>query len=398
MENKEENNLNGVSFSKDIDKNNIKYEDEINMMDFFGIFYKRKYFIIFGSFLPALFIALILFLYPKDYKVTYTYDIGQNGIDYDMLLEKVYGEEECDSLITMLKNNELSEKEQTKLIESFYGAENLNKLRIKLMENGYDKYAQEISKAKIQLGFQKSLLNITIIGRHQEELKKISTIVKNNLEAHLLIYFKSKELNNDIVLLKADMAEIEKDSFNLEMELDRKKAILHRLRNINSSDSNNIPQSFVLHFDNIRGNSEFLPMEYQIQVIDANIIYIEETLFSNQKKYDYYNTLISLSENLLEKIKNNASSFNTAQEFTIFVANSVSNYTKTELNDFVTAYIQNISNIVFNNIPLEEKPAISVIQRDIVKKSIVVCAVLLMTTTLIAFLKEAVQKNKHIVT
>ena len=145
-------------------------------------------------------------------------------------------------------------------------------------------------------------------------------------------------------------------------------------------------------------NSEFLPWEYQIQAIDANIIYIEENLLSNQKKYDYYNTLMSLSENLLEKIRNSSSSLNTTQEFSVFVASTIDDYTKIELGDYVTAYIQKIENIVFNNTPLVEEPAISLIPRGIVRKSIVICAVLLMVTTLIAFLKEAAQKNKHIVT
>jgi len=248
------------------------------------------------------------------------------------------------------------------------------------------------------LGIQNSLLNITIVGRPQEDLKKISTIIKDNLEAHLLMYFNSKVLNNDIILLKAEMAEIEKDIFSLEMELDRKKAILQKLRNINSPDSNNMPQNIVLHFDNVRGSSEFLPWEYQIQIIDTNIIYIEEFLLSNQKKYDYYNTLMSLSENLLEKIKNNASSFNTAQEFSMFIASTIGNYTKTELNDYVNAYIQKIESVKFNNTLLVEEPRISLIPRNIVKKSFVVCALLLMITTLIAFLIEAVQKNKHLVT
>ena len=397
MENKEKSNLNSASFSKDIDKKDNKYEDEINLMDFLGIFYKRKSFIFFGSLLPALLVGLILFFCPKVYKVTYTYDIGQNIIDC-MLLEKLSDKEEFDNLKTILQNSELSEKEQTILIESFYGTENLNKLAIKLKENDYNKYAQEISKEKIQLGFQNSLLNITIVDGYQEELKKISTIVKNNLEAYLSMYFKTKELNNNIVLLQADMTLIERDTFNLEMELERKKAILNKLRTINSSDSNNTSQNIVLHLDNIRSNSEFLPWEYQIRAIDANIIYIEETLLSNQKKYNYYNTLKSLSENLLENIKNNASSFNTAQEFSVFITGTISNYAKTELNDYVNAYIQKIGNIIYSNTPLVEEPEISQIPRGIVKKSVVVCTVLLMITTLIAFLKEAVRKNKQIVT
>ena len=38
----------------------------------------------------------------------------------------------------------------------------------------------------------------------------------------------------------------------------------------------------------------------------------------------------------LEKIKNNAPSLNTAQEFSLFMANTSGNYTKTEFNDYQT--------------------------------------------------------------
>ena len=190
------------------------------------------------------------------------------------------------------------------------------------------------------------------------------------------------------------MDEIQKDAFNLEMELEGKKATLQKLRSINSADSNTAPQNIVLHIDNIRDNSEFLPWEYQIRAIEANIIYIEEAILSNKKKYDRYNTLRSLSENLLKDTKNNASSFNTAQEFSSFVTDMMHSYRKTELNDFIPAYEQKEENAILKIYPLAETPKVSSIPRDIFKKSFIICAVLLMVTTLIAFLMESVKKTK----
>jgi hypothetical protein len=167
---------------------------------------------------------------------------------------------------------------------------------------------------------------------------------------------------------------------------------------MNSVDSNNVPKNIVLHFDSVRGNNEFLPWEYQIQAIEANIIYTEEALQTNQKKYNYYNALLSLSENLLNEIKNNTLSYNTAQEFFSFLTNTIGKYKDTELNDYIDAYVHKTESVISNNTPLVENPRIYQIPKGIVKKSFIICVVLLMATTLVAFLMEAAQKNKHLFT
>ena len=126
------------------DKNDT-HKDEIDLMDFFRIIYKRKGFILLCSVIPALLVGLVLLISPKDYKTTYTYDLGQDEIDYKMLLGEPGGEANLDVIAAKLKNDELSEKDRRILIERFYRTENLNKLAEKLRANGYDEYAQGIS-------------------------------------------------------------------------------------------------------------------------------------------------------------------------------------------------------------------------------------------------------------
>jgi uncharacterized protein involved in exopolysaccharide biosynthesis len=41
------------------------YADEINLIDYFRVLWKRRYFIVLGSVLPALIVGLILFLRPR---------------------------------------------------------------------------------------------------------------------------------------------------------------------------------------------------------------------------------------------------------------------------------------------------------------------------------------------
>jgi uncharacterized protein involved in exopolysaccharide biosynthesis len=55
------------------------YEDEINLADYLLVLWKRKYLILPGSVLPALIVGLILFFSPRNYKVTYVYDVKDQG-------------------------------------------------------------------------------------------------------------------------------------------------------------------------------------------------------------------------------------------------------------------------------------------------------------------------------
>ena len=374
------------------DKNDT-HKDEIDLMDFFRIIYKRKGFILLCSVIPALLVGLVLLISPKDYKTTYTYDLGQDEIDYKMLLGEPGGEANLDVIAAKLKNDELSEKDRRILIERFYRTENLNKLAEKLRANGYDEYAQGISRAKVQLKILETMLNITIVGRDREDVQGISSIVRDNFETHLLTYFALKILNNNIIQLEARTADIEGKKFNLELELDRTKSIIEKLKNMASTDSNHVPEGIVLHIDNVRGNREILPWSYQVQAADANIIYLEETIRTNQKKYNHYQALLSLSENLSDEIKNKASLYNAAEEFYSFLTDTLGKYKDTELNEYINAYIHKIENVISKNTPWAERPNIYPIPRGAIKKSSIVFAALFMITIIITFFLEAARKS-----
>jgi uncharacterized protein involved in exopolysaccharide biosynthesis len=55
------------------------YEDEISLVDYVLILWKRKDLILPGSVLSALIVGLILFFSPRNYKVTYVYDVKDQG-------------------------------------------------------------------------------------------------------------------------------------------------------------------------------------------------------------------------------------------------------------------------------------------------------------------------------
>ena len=52
------------------------YEDEIDMIDYFRVLWKRKYLIVLGSVLPALVVALVIISWPRSYQIDYIYDVN----------------------------------------------------------------------------------------------------------------------------------------------------------------------------------------------------------------------------------------------------------------------------------------------------------------------------------
>jgi len=363
------------------------FEDEIDLIDYFRIVWKRKYFIVLGSVLPALIVFIFISFSPRDYKLTFLYDIGLTEKSYKTLLDKFYSSENLDKLTAKLKGNELNEYWQ-----GIIGSNVKFEVSPSYFRNNAAKATDVENLQKIQ-EVTGTLLAMTITGRPEREMQKFSSIVRDNFENILPIYDTKQELNTTIIDLKTEMADIEENKFDLELELKKKKAISEKLKKMEPAESNNVPGSIVLQFSRVDQNSEYLPLAYQIQATDANIIGFEETIRAKQDKYDYYKNLLSLNEMLFNQVKDKTSSYYTIQEFRSSLTDTLNNYEDKELIDYLNAYIKKIENMISINTPVVENPRISSIDKSARKKSTVVFAVLLMITTLTAFLLEGIQKR-----
>lgn len=369
------------------------FEDEIDLIDYFKVLWKWKYFIFLFAALPTLIFFSIFNYSPKDYTITYLYDSWLDKEPSKLLSSEFESIKDLYQLSVQSAEN-LLEKNRRILLDRFYSEENLDKLAARLRENSFDKYAQGISKTQIQLEITNLLLTLTIIGSPEQDMQRISSIVRDDFEKVIPIYAVREELSNVIAGFKAQMADIKDNSFSLELELERKRAILKKMKNLQPSDPNKIPGGIILQIDNISQNSEYLPLAYQIQAIDANIITIEENINANQKKYNYYKNLISLNDKLFEEIKTKTSSYYTIQEFHSFLTNMMGDYTEKELADYLNAYTKRIENMISINTPVIEKPSVYPVAKSAVKKSAVSFAALLMIASFIAFLLEAVQQRQ----
>ena len=369
------------------------FEDEIDLIDYFKVLWKWKYFIFLFAALPTFSVFLFYNYSPKDYTITYIYDTWFDKEASKMLSGEFNGIK--DSYQTQeLPKDKLLEKNRRILLDKFYSQENLDKLAGRLRENGFDEYAQGISKSQIKLEITDSLLTLTIIGRPVQDMQKISPIIRDDFEKVIPIYSVREELNSTIARLKAEMANIKENTYSLELELGRKRAILKKMKSLPPSDPNKMPGGIILQINEINQNSEYLPLAYQIQATDVNIIDIEETIEANQEKYNYYNNLISLNEKLLDEVKNKTSSYYTIQEFHSFLVNLMGDYTEKEFTDYLNAYTKRIENLVSIRTPVVEYTRIQSVPKSAVKKSAVSFAALLIIASFIAFLSEAVRQKQ----
>jgi hypothetical protein len=384
---------NKQSVSKNIVSNADSHGEEIDLLDYVRVLWKWKYFIFILTVLPTLIIFLIFNFLPSNYKVTYIYDTSF-GKDFPKLLSRKFESKKDSYQLHAQSEQELFEMNRRILLDQFYSKENLDKLAAKLRENGFDIYAQGITKSRIQLEISNTLSTLTIISQSEQDVWKISSIVRDDFEKAIPVYTVMEELNSIIAGFKAEIADIKENNFNMELELERKRAILEKMKNLQPSEPDKITGGIILQIDNLSQNSEYLPLAYQIQAIDANIITIEETIIANQKKYDYYKNLINLNEKLFDEVKNQISSYYTIQEFHSFLARMMNECTEKELADYLYAYTNRIENMISINTPVTDKPSVSPLPKDTVKKSMVSFLVFLIITSFIAFLLEAIQQRQ----
>jgi hypothetical protein len=414
------------------------FEDEINLIDYFRVVWKRKFFILLCSVLPALIVGLILLLGPRDYKVTYIYDVKDQSV-YDVRDRSVYDVRDRsvydvrdhsvydvkDRSIHGVSNWNLNEKNYTMLLDSFYSAENTGKIVSKLRENGLDRYAKLISRAQKEEELKKfidfevlpsyvnlskaritdpamleqigqlraHLLNMTIVARPKSDIPKISLVIRDNIENVVPLYSIEQGLIETIRGYRAQMADIEENKFGLEIELEGEKATLAKLKTVKTGASDKAEGNVILQFD-LGDRSEYLPLGYQTQAAESKILELEENINVNEQRYEYYKSLLGLNRKLFAELKRNVASYYTIQQFHSFLTGVVKDSKDKELIDYLSAYIKKIENRISASAPITESPRIYAVARGTVKKTAVVFAVLLMVTTFVAFLLEAVRKDR----
>jgi len=422
MEGSQNNISNNQPISKNVREETNIYEDEINLIDYFRILWKRKWFILLASIIPTLIVGLIIFFLPRDCTITYTYDVKDQYRDqYREQYRDQYGEQ-----TTMdVSSWNLDEKNYNVLLNRFYSKENLSRVIAKLQRGGFSEYAESISSAGgakdleklvkfealppyIDLAGVKEtdptmleqirqlralLLNVTIIGSPKKDISKISSVIRDNLENIIPVYLIAEQLNVAIREFRAKMADIEKNRFALQLALRKSNSILAKLKDVKTEALSQIGSDIMLQFD-VGGRSEYLPIECQIQTAEAGVIQLEETIKDNEKKYKYYKDLLSLNKRLLAGTKDKMIADYTIQQFHSYLIELAKGIEQEELKDYLSSYIKGVESRIAMSTPIVENPSIYAVSKGTVKKSGIVFAIALMLSVFAAFLLEGLKKSQ----
>jgi len=373
------------------------YEDEINLIDYFQVLWRRKWFIFLASVLPALIVGLAMFLGPRNYEISYTYNIGLGKKVFKVLEDKFYSSENLEKLVERLQKSGF-DKYAEKLAEA-KTAEDLKKLvSFKISPSYFEVIkpsgAKDVEQPQRIQQVQGTLLIMCVRAKSEKNIWQISSVCRKNFEQVIPLCSVREELNGEIINLKAKMAAIEETKYTLNMQLEREKSTLEKLKNLGSEGLGKLPSDIVLQFNNVGASSAYLPLPYQIQAAETQIINLEEQIRANKEMYTYYTDLLNLNEKLFGYVKKVMLSYSTLEQFHSFLTATLAEYKEQHLLDYLKAYIKRIENKVASVMPLVEKPKVYPIAKGTVKKSAIVFAIALMLSIFAAFLLEGLKKSR----
>jgi len=390
------------------------YEDEINLIDYFLILWKRKWFIFLASVLPALVVGLAMFLGPRDYKISYTYNVGLDEKAFKLLEGKFYSTENLEKLLEEQANNlndyakKIADTRTAKGLREFVSFEVLPSY-FKTPKPSEAKDLDELEKFQQARG---GLLIMHVTAQSKEHIRKTALVYRNNFEQVIPLYSEKEELNRKIIGFKEEMAGIEEARYMLNLQLERKKSTLEKLKNSGSEGLDKLPSDIILQFNiepskaknqdelqefqNVGGNSAYLPLPYQVQAAETQIINLEEQIRANKERYDYYTGLLKLNGKLFGHVEKLMPSYYTLGQFHVFLTDMLAEYKEDEqqLQDYLKAYIKIIENKISASAPVTVKPNVYPVAKGTVKKSTIVFAIALMLAVFTAFLLEGLKKSQ----
>ncbi len=375
------------------------YEDEINLMDYFFVLWKRKWFILLATLLPTLLIGIALFVYPRTYKVTYVYDVNNWDIsekNYRVLCSRFYSEENLNKIIDDLKKNKLDKYAEQIRKASYYEVKKFVKLEVS--PPFVDVYGLKVTNPdqldKLR-GMKAFLLDMTMTGKPLKDLGKVALVIRDNFEEVAPLYMINEQLLADIRGYNSRLANIESSKFALELDLKNKTEMLAELKKIDVTTLGKKGGEIVLQFD-VGGRSQYLPLPYQVQAIESEIVELQGKLKADVANYKYYKDLLDLNAKVLAELNGKLASDNdyTINLFELFLMGLTSEYKKQELKDYLASYIKKIENRISVGVPVSENPGVYPVAKGTVKKSAIVFVVALLMSVFVSFLLEGV-KNKN---
>ncbi len=352
------------------------------------LLWRRRRWIVLASVVPALLTVSSLSLWPRKYTATFVYERPLSEREYTVLLRRFYSRENLDKIIAHLREQKLADYarsfDKTRTEESF---ERLIQFEVSPM---YPKRLVTTDPATSERisAFQARLLFVKVIGNSKEEVAGASVVITGNIENVLPLYDIRNALKESIQQFKTCVAEIEDTRFTLLLDLEKEKAKLEKLQNLEGAPLEGSARDVVLQFTDIQSSREFLPLSYQVRAVQSRIIDLQETLTSDAEKYDHYLQVLDLNDKLLDTLDASLLTDYTAGQFLQFLGEQLPACQDKAVSDYLKSYIRKTENLIQVNTRAGEKPVVYPVARHIARNGVLTLVLFLMVAAFSAVLLE----------
>ncbi|MCL5281940.1 MAG: hypothetical protein M1376_18755 [Planctomycetes bacterium] len=271
------------------------------ILRYFRLLWKHRRLLLAGSLVPALLVAVILWLGPRRYAATFVYERPLAESEYNVLQRRFYSQENLDKIAARLGEqgltNYVQKLDQARTPQSF---EQLIRFEVAPMYPRRLQTTDPCTSEKIS-AFKARLLSIKVVGDSAQEVAGVSAVVTGNLESVLPLYDVRNHLRESLQKLREDAAKIEANRFTLSLDLQKEKAKLEKYRALQDAPGEAAAGNFTLQLDvesmpllfprgwavtpkagdvqDLLGNGTekpnvygFLPLSYQIRAAQVKII------------------------------------------------------------------------------------------------------------------------------
>lgn len=383
-------------------------EDEIDLMELIFTLWKRKIFIILFTLIPTLLLGAYFYLNDSpSYKVTsYLNNPGRVVINQESFRtnqENLKGNQESftpkgklsikykDGIYlnqyNLLKNILNSNKFKKQLNKNLSKNKNLKNLanEIKLSSSPRIEKFKNISKNE---GKAYTTINQLKITRNYSDEKlggKANNLIIKTLLSNYINHTLSDKISKLLNITKNKISEYKVSKLSLKNELSSLEKRLKKLKSINKNKDQKQEQSIsssMLRF-NLNNNSNYLPINEQIEMLNSKIVKYESQLDTYQNKIQNYRSLEKQLTQLSKKDKDV-----TLAKLNKKIENSESSFAKIILNRLGT----NISALKDNF--SEIRTSITKKESKLKLKLAITLIIFFIISILIAFLLEGIKNYK----
>ncbi len=203
---------------------------EPSILRYLRLLWEHRGLILAGSLLPALLLALVLYLWPTKYTVTFFYERRLAETEYNVLLRRFHSQENLDKLVGRLQQQGLTH--YVRRLDRAQTQESFDKLiRFEVLP-AYPLRLQTTDPCSSERisAFRAKLLSVQVSGGSAQEVAGAAAIVTANLEDILPLYDLRNYLKDSLAKLRGDAAKIEEDRVKLSLDLQKEKAKLEKLK------------------------------------------------------------------------------------------------------------------------------------------------------------------------